>query len=462
MQRYRRATQLLPGVGLLLIAAGCTVPTRRENLDATAQLVAGQVAAPLEWRLDDKADAEARQRAEAMLVDGLTLQEAIGVSFLASPDLQLALEKLEISRADFVAAATAPNPVAVIGAREPNGDLAAFYPGHTISFGVLQNVIGLLQIPGRRQAAKHDLQRARLEAANAAVRLAAQVAQAWIDYSAALRVLDVRQRAAAITQLAYDNLNAAQAAGKPVAADTLDGQRRDLLDQQGSVIRARLDAARTRVELGEKLGIAGWRDDWSVQQPLPPLPATDPQAAAEEQAAMGRRLDLLADEEMIQARLRVLANTRRFRWLSEVDLGLFQDEATGGTHFTGPNAVIDVPLFDQRQSALLNADAQLRSELRTRDAARLAARSEIRSHAAEMVAARELLEQIEQQIEPLQRQQQQEGAAGADPDSTERLRQRLAALSTEEEHVDLLRDYWRARSALALAAGDWAGLSGLP
>ncbi|HTQ35697.1 MAG TPA: hypothetical protein VMH77_01570, partial [Steroidobacteraceae bacterium] len=92
MQRYRRAAQLFPCLGLLLIAGGCSVPSQRENLDSTARLVAGQVAAPLEWRLDEKADAEARQRAEGMLAGSLTLPEAISVSFLTSPDLQLALE----------------------------------------------------------------------------------------------------------------------------------------------------------------------------------------------------------------------------------------------------------------------------------------------------------------------------------------------------------------------------------
>jgi hypothetical protein len=34
-------------------------------------------------------------------------------------------------------------------------------------------------------------------------------------------------------------------------------------------------------------------------------------------------------------------------------------------------------------------------------------------------------------------------------------------LSAEEDYAGLLRDYWRARSALALAAGNWVALSGL-
>ncbi len=457
MQRYRHAPHLFLGLGLLVAVGGCSIPSRRENVDAAQKLIAGQVAAPLEWRRDSKSDAEARARVEAMLADGISLQEAIRVSFLASPDLQLALEKLEISRADFVAAATAPNPIAVVGSRQPNGDLAAFYPDRTISIGVLQNVIALLTIPGRRGIARHDLERARYQAASDAVQLAAGVAQAWIDYSAALQLQVLGERAASIYRLSYDNL---LAKGDEIAADTLEEERRGLLVRQGDAIRAKLDAIRAREHLGEKLGITGWRDDWGIQESLPALPAADPDPVAEERAAMARRLDLLAANEAVQARLRVLSHQRHFRWLNQLDLGMFRDQVVGGTSFTGPNAVIELPLFDQRQSQLLNADSELRSELRRTEAARLAARGEIRIAAAEVAAARQLVEQIEREIQPVQ-QQQQAAPAGSDPDDTDRLVLRLDIVSTDESRTRTLRDYWRARSALALAAGNWSGLSGL-
>jgi outer membrane protein TolC len=457
MQRYLHAPRLLFGLGLLVAIGGCSVPSRRENVDAAAKFVAGQVAAPLEWRLDPKSDAAARARAEAMLPEGLSLQEAIQVSFLASPDLQLALERLEISRADFVAAATAPNPVGVIGSRQPNGDLAAFYPDRTISFGVVQNVIALLAVPGRRSIARRDLERARYQAASDAVQLAAEVAQAWIDYSAALQLQVLAERAAAIYQLSYDNL---LAKGDEVAADTLEEERRGLLVRRGDAIRAKLDAVRAREHMGEKLGITGWRDDWALQGPMPALPVTDLDPVLEERAAMDRRLDLLAANRAVEARLRVLSHHRHFRWLNQLDLGMFREQVVGGTSFTGPNAVIELPLFDQRQSQLLTDDSELRSELRRTEAARLAARGEIRIAAAEVAAARQLVEQIEREIQPAQ-QRQQAAASGVDPDDADRLVLRLDIVSVDESRIKTLRDYWRARSRLALAAGNWSALSGL-
>jgi hypothetical protein len=98
--------------------------------------------------------------------------------------------------------------------------------------------------------------------------------------------------------------------------------------------------------------------------------------------------------------------------------------------------------------------------MRRLEAAQLTARGEIRTHAAEVEAARRLYDQIDQQMLPNQRQMQASLGAG-DPDEPQRLRLRLSSIGTEEDQVALLRDYWRARSQLALAGGDWTRLSGL-
>lgn len=459
MHGNRRAAPGLLLLGISLVLGGCAFPTSRENVDQTARLVAAQLPVALEWRRDPAADAAARSRAEALLEGGLTLQEAIAVAFLASPELQLALEQLEISRADFVRAVTPPNPVLVLGSRKPGGDIAAFYPDRSVSFGVLQNVISLLDMPDRRAIAKRDLQRARFEAARRATAHAAAVAEAWIDYRAALQLRELRERYTAVVRVAYDNL-AAASGEEGASVLELANQREAVLGAEGSVLRAVLNERTARIRLGEQLGIAGWREDWRLDGELSAPSGAEPEPATLEAVALDRRLDLRALASEIQARLRVLAMQRRFRWLNQLEVGVFRDSALGGTSFTGPNAIIELALFDQRQAKLLESDAELRTAMRQLEAARLAARGQIRTHAAQVEAARRLYDQLEQQVLPNQRQMQAALGAG-DPDDPQRLRLRLLAIGAEEDQAALLRDYWRARSQLALAGGDWAGLSGL-
>jgi cobalt-zinc-cadmium efflux system outer membrane protein len=443
MHRYRWIARGWSCLAVSLLA-GCAIPSSRENLDATAKLVATQTASPLLWWRDAAAERQARANVEAMLVDGLTLDEAITVAFLASPELQLALEQLEISRAQFVAAATPPNPVAIVGEREPGGNLSAFYPGRNVTVGVLQNLIGLLNMPDRRAIARRDLERARYEAASRITQFGARVAQAWLEYSAALRIQELRRDSLAATQGLLDRMQAAQTTNAD-NADILSRLRVSAGGVSVSLLRNDIDVGTAREKLGLLLGLAGWHDQWRISGSLPALPSTDFDAAALESAALDKRLDVQAAARAVDARLRVLAMQRHFRWLNQFDLGLFRDRAIGGTAFTGPNAVIEVPLFDQRQAQLLNADAELRSAMRTLESTRLNARAEIRTHAVEMRAMRALLEQGAKPVPA-----SSDGASDLD-----RLRARLSEQPAEEDRVGLLRDYWRARSALALSLGDW-------
>ena len=96
-----------------------------------------------------------------------------------------------------------------------------------------------------------------------------------------------------------------------------------------------------------------------------------------------------------------------------------------------PNAVVEIPLFDRRLAQLLEADAGLQIALRQFEAARIAARTQISIHQAEVKAMRQQLRLLD-------------GGGPGDP-----------------TYRAALLEYWRARSALAFAAGDWAALSGL-
>lgn len=455
MLRYR----CWPCLGLLLLAGGCAVPTARDNAGAAARLVEGRVPATLAWRRDAEADRQAREQAEQLLQGGLTLNDAIGVSFLTSPALQIAFEQLEISRAELVGATRPANPVVILGARKPSGDLAAFYPDRTISVGVLQNVISLLTIPDRRAYATRNLERVRHEVAQQAASHAAEVAESWYRYSAARQQLALFERSLNIVRTAVDNLTVQAANGDVESEESLPQNRNELWNMEGEVDRARLAVAAERIELASLMGIAGWRDDWEIAGELPPLPASDPDADAAESAAMDGRLDITAARQAAEMRLRQLSMQRRFRWLSELEIGVFRDKALGGTPFTGPNAAFELPLFDQRQQAVLEADAELRVAMRQLEATALEARRQVRRHAQTLAVMRRLVERYERDVLPNHERLAAQLGAG-DPADLFRLNRRLALLEAQRVHVGVLSDYWVARSALAQAAGQWLAYGG--
>jgi cobalt-zinc-cadmium efflux system outer membrane protein len=300
-----------------------------------------------------------------------------------------------------------------------------------------------------------------LLAADQITTLAARVSQAWFDYAAARRIETLRDRSLAATRAAMDNLIVMAANGDRYSALDVAVSRNGLFTIEANRTRAALDTASARTKLGELLGLTGWHDDWEIAAELPPIPPADPDVAALEATAMQRRFDTQAAAKAVDTRLRALSSEKRWRWLGTLELGAFKDRAAGGTSFTGPTAVVELPVFGQKQAQLLAADSQLRTAMRQLEATQLSARTQVRTHAAEMRTTRALLEQYQNAVLPNQRQIL--AALGtAEPGQPDRLRLRLEALSAEEGQVGLLRDYWRARSALALAAGDWTGTSGLP
>jgi len=111
---------------------------------------------------------------------------------------------------------------------------------------------------------------------------------------------------------------------------------------------------------------------------------------------------------------------------------------------------------------LLLADAQLRGALRTTESLVLTARTQLRTHQAELTATRSLVERYRDEVLPRQQWLLTYGFATSDPGDLGRLHLRISNLAAEEQGLGYLRDYWRARAALARAAGDWQGLAAWP
>ena len=455
--RQANRTGLL-AVALVSVALpACTVVSSRDNAAAAVNIAARQERSAAPWRRDAKAEADAEARIRELLRRGINAQDAVAICFLAHPDVQLAFESLEITRSELVAAVTPPNPVAIAGTRTPGGNLSAFYPDRNVTVGVLQNVLGLVNLPSRRRIATTELERARLEAADKLIALAAGANEAFIDYVAARRVDALRQEAAMSARAMLELLRQ-QLGGDRAAELTLLQERTGMLQVEGNALRSALDLRTARARLAVAMGTAGRFDDWDTVDELPPTPGVDPEPLALELSALQNRLDLQAARKAVEARLDAAGVQARWRWLGAAELGVFRESASGGTRFTGPNAMIELPLFDQRQAQILAANAEGRAARRRLESQLLTARGEIRTHAAEVAATRALLSRVETDLLPAFRRLRDEQGVG----TIDGRRAQLALLDAEEQRAGLLRDYWRARGALARAAGAWEDMPEWP
>ncbi len=272
------------------------------------------------------------------------------------------------------------------GGRQPPAPVGISLPSipdRTISFGVRAERDGPADHSRTGMGiAKHDLEQARYEAANGAVRHGG-AGGAGLDrlQRGAAGTGDWANAACPIVRLAYDNLGAA--AGRLRRRSRWVGAQRAAGASRRDVVRATLRRpprrGRTRrgagyCRLARRLEHAKLRCHRCRPQ--------DPGSRRRDRARRhGPTLGPAAPRTRPSKRAcACLSHQRRFRWLNQLDIGVFRDQVVGGTSFTGPNMAIELPLFDQRQSQAAECRSELlRSELRRLQAARLAARSEIRT-----------------------------------------------------------------------------------
>lgn len=434
----------------LLSVAGCAQLPEDDLARGVRDLAAGQGAPAVDWRRSAEADRAAAERRKQLLADGLGPDEAAQVALLSDPDLQARFEELGIARGAYLAAASAPNPFISWQRRAVEGG------GSIVEWGLTANLIDLLTLPARRRAAAGELEGARLAAADAVLHTAIGARERHLRLLAAQRIVALRRDHADLGRLAFELAGRFRDAGN-ITAIEFEEQRTHHLEARRALEAAELAALEERLGLLRALGVVGIDDGLQVKGALPALPAADPDTAALEASALGRRLDLRAARAEAEARLQRLSLARSTRLLSGLEVGYGREKASGEPRAQGPSLGLELPLFTQQQAALAEGDAAARLAMRRAEGLALDARVQVRSAEAAMREARRRAATWQDEVLPA-RQAIVDGQKREffymlrgpfDP-----MRAKQASLEAEIEAVEALRDYWLARAALALATGD--------
>jgi outer membrane protein, heavy metal efflux system len=447
-----------PARARLVLAAACALGLTAcaalpgEQLDREVRAAhASQLDVDAPWRRAAAADAAAERRVRELLAEGVEADEAVQIALLRNPDLQLAFEELGIARSAYLTAALPPNPVAEIKVLALRGE-----PGEELKFSIVQNLVGLLSLPARRRAAREEFSGARLAAADAVVRLAADTQAAWFELLAARRLVELHEQQADIGELMFELASRYHTAGNFTIAER-EHERDGWLHARKELLEAQVHFQSAREDLSRLMGITGAHDDWEISGGLPALPEEDPDARELERRALEARLDVRAARHLVEARLSTLRTDRRWRLLPHLDLGVITEREPDGERATGPSVEFELPLFSQGQALLAGSDAEARSAMRRAEALALDVRREVRLAAAELALARQLVQTWRDEVIPAreiitefeQREFNFMLKGPFDP-----LRAKREELEGFAGFIESLGRYWRARVELARSAGD--------
>ena len=435
----------------LCLMAGCAGVSPERGHDRVASLVAQRTGHPNHWEKGPPDDAQIAEWVRALTAQGLTRGRAIEIALVNSPELQATYEELGIAQADMVQAGLLRNPAfgADLGFRLNSGS------NDELRLSLVQDFLDLFVLPRRRQIAREQFESDTLRVAHHALAVASEVGTAFVATQAisglvAFRrtVLESYGAAAELSQRQFEAGNVNQ----------LERQTQQAAYEQAKLELAHEELAllEARERINRLLGLWGETTAWRLEEPLPPLPPSEPKLESLEALALRQRLDVAVANRGVALLTKALDLARTSRLFGRIEVGVDMHHDPNGPRLLGPNLMLELPIFDQRQAVIARLEAQRRQQLRKLSGVTVDARSEVRLAEARVRLGRDTVVHYRDVLLPMRKAIADQALLhynGMFISPFQLLAARQGELDAERGSIEALRDYWSARVELARAVG---------
>lgn len=443
-----------PDAGMLVVRDAASATLDKEVIKITSEDEAARV----------------HSKVRALLAKPLTVETAVQVALLNNRGLQAAYNDLGISEAQMIEASLPPAPTISLSRIVGSG-------GFEIERQVIQNILGLLTLPRRREIAEDKFRQARLRAIDATLRTAAQARRAYYRAVAASQTVkflgESRSTAESLSELA-------KKLGETGALSKLDQTREHAFyaEVSGQLALGRLRERTERDRLTRILGLWGVETKFRLPSALKPLPAKLKSLPDIETEAVICRVDLeiaRGDLEILAKELG-LANRTRFVNLLEVAYHSKSEKDTkvttvGGAtetevdriHRHGLDVEFQIPIYDFGETKVrLAEETYMRAVNRLLERA-VNVRSEARQAYVGYRGAYDIALHYQKEIVPLRKIISDEmllNYNGMLKDLFALLADSRARIAANVQSIEALRDYWLATAHLQVAIHGGAGEGG--
>lgn len=436
---------------LVLGLSACAGVSKQAGHDDVDRLVRERSGHPTRWANGSPEDADVDRWVSQLLGRGLTRTGAVEIALLNNPRLQETYETLGVSQAEMVQAGLLKNPSIGAHVAFPVGRGG----GNEVSFSLVQDFLDLFVLPLRHRIAAEQFTIDILRVAQQALDTTAEVQKELLGVQAGTALVTYRRTV----------IDAAAGAAELSREQFAAGNVSQLghTTQMASYEQAALDLARDELELlrhrerlNRLLGLWGPRADWTLGEELPDPPAADPSLDHLEAIAVRRRLDVDAARKQRLLLAKAVGLARSSRLIGRLDIGVDAHQDADGPRVFGPNLVIELPLFDQRQATIARLEAEERQAERRLTAVAVEARSEVRLARAEVLGARRIVERYQLAILPMRDKVVEESQLfynGMLLGLYQLVEVKQAQIEAHAQYIAAVRDYWAARADLERAVG---------
>lgn len=425
-----------------LALVGCVSDRAEETFGRVRARVAEREDQRILWHRDKEDLGSAQDRVDELLRDDLRMEEALEIAILANPRLQATYESIGLAEARVVEALLPPNPSFETVYKDVRNN------GHIWEFIAVQEVVGLILAPWRKQAAEAEAERVQAKVTATVLDTLLDVKLAYRRTQAAEQSLRMMETTLASDQAACDMAKRMRKAGN-ISKLELKGRRAVLQQTKLAFSQAKLERAERREALNRLLGLTGERIDWQTASTLPGIPAEVFPVKAMVEEAVNNSLDLAMARSAMARSLEEAGITDVTSVLPELHVGVESEREPDGTWVVGPLVEFAVPLFDWGQAERASADARVRRSAAIYREAVLALESGIRITRERLNTARKQAARYQHELMPLQKQLTEETQLHFNAMQLgvfQLLAAKKEELRVRRGYINALRNYWMARA----------------
>lgn len=388
----------------------------------------------------------------------ITADTAVQVALLNNKGLQAAYAELGLSSADLWQQTMPANPKVAVGAGGIGAPEVSLL--RAIEATVTANLLALATRGKRMEISDLRFQQAKLRAAEATLRVAADTRRSWIDAVSAVEQLayldKARQAADAASELA-------QKLGETGAMPKAEQARNHAFfaELAGQRAQAKLSAGLAREKLTRMMGLWGDGIDYWLPGSLPPLPGKLVGGRTVEADALRQRIDLRIARLELEALAASHGLTDATRLVTDLELmaGIEaereREDGKTRTRTTGlAELEFEIPIFDSGQARLRKAElAYMRAVNQLAEKA-VNVRSEARSAHTAYRSRHEIARHYRDKVLPLRVDIEQESVLtynGMITNTFELLADIRARTGAGLAAATARRDFWLARTDLTVA-----------
>jgi outer membrane protein TolC len=436
------------------LLAGCASFSADGGFGAVEQAAQQRLGKDLQRSRSAADQASIEARVAQLLMQPLSVDDAVQLALLNNRGLQASLQELGIGEAERVQAGRLPNPGFSFSRLTRGGEIE-------LERGLHFDLARLLLLPQMQQLEGRRFAQTQGSVTTVLLALAADTRKAYVNALAADETVRYRRQ---VMQAADASAELARRMAQVGNFNKLQQAREQSFYADAALnLALAMQAQRaTRERLTRLLGLWGEQTAFRLPERLPDLPPAPAEQPDIERRAMAQRLDVQSATQAAEQTAQNLGLTRTTRFINVLELGAVNNTSNMEATQRGWELRFELPLFDWGDARIARAEAVYMQALHRAAGAAINARSEVREAYGNYRSAYDIARHHRDEIVPLRKQIADENLLrynGMLIGVFELLADARIQIASVSASIEALRDFWIAQADLEMALIGKPGLA---